>query len=118
MFAFTIYVVVPKNPKTLSVISVDKIPEEASYNELLDIGIPEVLMNLVSCHKFTKNNNSIFILVCRSCLVNYYFAKRFVILEHNSKKLISVPNDLKLTIHATNIQKRDMLWQDTPKFPL
>ena len=62
MFAFTIYVVVPKNPKTLSVISVDKIPEEASYNELLDIGIPEVLMNLVSCHKSTKKPNSTVIL--------------------------------------------------------
>ena len=36
--------------KTLSVISYDKISEEASYNELLGIGIPEVLMNLIYFH--------------------------------------------------------------------
>ena len=34
--------------KKLSVISSDKIFGEASYNELLGIGIPEVLTNLIS----------------------------------------------------------------------
>ena len=38
--------------QTLSVISSDKIFKEASYNVLLGIGIPEVLMSLVSCHGF------------------------------------------------------------------
>ena len=36
--------------RTITVISSDKIFEEASYNELLDIVISEVLMNLISCH--------------------------------------------------------------------
>ena len=43
--------------KTLSIIYCDKILENTSYNELLGIGIPEVLMNLISFHGFTKNTN-------------------------------------------------------------
>ena len=43
--------------KTLSVIFSDKIFEGASYNELLGIDIPEVLMHLISCHGFMKKKN-------------------------------------------------------------
>ena len=35
------------------------------------------------------------------------FSKRFFILEHNSKHLSSVPNDLKLITHAINKQETD-----------
>ena len=54
-----------------------------------------------------KKLKSTEILLCRSRLVNYYLAKGFVILEHNSKQLSSVPNDLKLRIHAINKPKTD-----------
>ena len=67
--------------KTLSVISSDKIFEEASYNKLLGIGTPEVLMNLISCHVFMKKPNSTVILVFWSCLVNYYLAKQLLLLN-------------------------------------
>ena len=90
--------------KTLSVISSDKISEEASYNELLGIGIPKVLINLITCHGLMKKPNSTVILVCQYVLVNYYLAKVFVILEHKSKQWSSVPNDVKLIIHAINKQ--------------
>ena len=56
--------------KILIVISSDKIFEEVSYNELLGIGVLEVLMNLMSCHELTKNPSSTVILVCRYRLVN------------------------------------------------
>ena len=82
--------------KNLSVISSDKISEEASYNGLLSMGIPDLFMNLVSCHGFMEKQNSTVILVCQYCLVNYYLEKSFVILEHNSKQLSSVTNDAKL----------------------
>ena len=36
--------------KTISDISNDKVFEDKSYNELLGIGIPELLMNLILCH--------------------------------------------------------------------
>ena len=95
------------NYKTLRVISSDKIFEEASYNKLLGIDISEVLMNLISCHVFTKKPNSTVILVCHSRLVNYYLLKGFVINEHNYKQLIIFTNDVKLIIHAINKQKTD-----------
>ena len=91
--------------KTLSSISSDKISEQASYNILLGIGIPEVLMNLVSCHGFVEKPNLTSILNLRSRLVDYYLAKIIVIIQHNSNKLSSVPNDVKLRIHVIDKQK-------------
>ena len=38
-------------------------------------------------------------------MVNYYLEKGFVILEHNSKHLISVPNEAKQRVRASHIQK-------------
>ena len=42
--------------KRLSTICSDKIFSGMSYNSFLGIGIPEVLMNLISCHGFMKDN--------------------------------------------------------------
>ena len=56
--------------KTLSIISSDKIFKQASYNILLGIGIPEVLIYLVYCHVFMEKPNSTVIFNCRYCLVN------------------------------------------------
>ena len=56
--------------KTLSVISSGKMFGEESYNGLLGIGIPEVLMKLVSCHGLTNKPNLTVILVCQFSLVN------------------------------------------------
>ena len=91
--------------KRLSFISYDKISKEASYNELLGIGIPEVLIDFISCHLFTKKNSTV-ILVCRYILVDYYLENGLVILVENSKQLSSVPNGLKLIIHLINKQKQ------------
>ena len=93
------------NSKTLSVISSDKIFIEVSYNGLLGIIIPELLMNLVSCHVFTKKHHSTVILLFQSHLVNYYLAKSFVIIKQNSSNLGSFPNDVKLIIHVIDKQK-------------
>ena len=57
--------------KTLNRISSDKVLEQASYIILLDIGIPEVLMILVSWHGLIKKQNSTVILNCRSSLANH-----------------------------------------------
>ena len=64
-------------------------------------------MNLISCHGFVKKKNSTLVLVCQYCLVDYYLAKVLVIIEHNSKQLSSVSNNVKLRIHAINKQKKD-----------
>ena len=56
--------------KKLSVIYSDKILAYMSYNELIGIGISEVLTNLISCHGFMKNKNSTVIFLCRTQLVD------------------------------------------------
>ena len=57
----------------------------------------------------SRRKNSTVILVCRSCLMNYYLEKGFVSIEYNAKQLSSVPNDTKLRINGINKQKK-RLW--------
>ena len=102
--------------KALSIISSDIIFEQTSHNIWLGIGIPEVLMNLVSCHKFTKKPNSTVILNCRYCLVNNYLEKGFFIIANNSKQLIILPNDAKLIICATNQLETYFVVKKTQEF--
>ena len=45
------------------------------------LGIPEILMNIMSCHGFVKYSISKVILTCRNAIVPYYFSKVFVIIE-------------------------------------
>ena len=71
--------------KTLSKISSKPIFEKISYNVFLGIGIPELLLNLVTCHGFVKKPNSTVILNFRSRLVNNYLSKGLYIIEKDSK---------------------------------
>ena len=48
-----------------------------SLNLLLGIGIPELLLNLVSCHGFMKKPNSTVILNFQTRLINNYLYKVF-----------------------------------------
>ena len=86
--------------KTLIRISPNTTFEKKSFNILLGIGIPELLLNLSSCNGFTEKPNAIFILNLRSCLVNYYLAKVLFIIENDSNQLHVLPNGLKLIIHV------------------
>ena len=95
--------------KKLSTICSDKIFSGMSYNSFLGIGIPEVLMNLISCHGFMKELNSTVIILCRTRLVEYYLEKEFVILEYNSENLSSVSNEEKQRIYAINMHKTDFV---------
>ena len=101
--------------KKLSVICSDKMFTTTSYNKLPGIGIPEVLTNLISFHGFTIKNST-FILLWRNRLVKIYLEKGFVILQHNSKHLSSVPNEEKQRIHAIDIHKSDFSCLFTHKF--
>ena len=51
------------------------------YNNLLGIGIPDLLLNLLSCHGFLKNNDSVVILKYPNRMSEYYFNKGFFELE-------------------------------------
>ena len=48
---------------------------------LLGIGIPDLLLNVLSCHGFLKNNDYVVILKCHNRMSEYYFNKGLVELE-------------------------------------
>ena len=95
--------------KTLSVICYDKICADMNSNEFLRIEILEFLMNLMSCHGFTKDINSTVIVSFRNWSVEYHLEKEFVIIEHNSNTLSSVPSEMKQIIRATNMHNSDFV---------
>ena len=52
---------------------------DKNYDNVLGIGIPDLLLNLLSCHGFSKNSESVVILKCPHRISEYYFNKGFVI---------------------------------------
>ena len=73
--------------KTFIIIYSNKIFKQTSFNLSLGIGIPELLLNLLSCHGSMDKPNEIIILNFRYCLVNNYLAKGFSIIKKDSKQL-------------------------------
>ena len=51
------------------------------YNNVLGIGITDILLNFLSCHGFLKNNDFVVILKCPNRMSEYYFNKGFIELE-------------------------------------
>ena len=81
--------------------------KEISFNLLINIGITELLLNLVSCHGFMIKLDSTMISNCRSRLINKYLSKIFFIIEHGSKQLNLIPNDVRLKINLVDQLKTD-----------
>ena len=103
--------------KILSNISINPSFKEKSFNLLLGIGIPELLLNLVSCNGFIKKPNSTLILNLRSRLINNYLAKVFYIIEKDSNQFSLIPNDVKVIINLINQMDTYFSWQKTKQFP-
>ena len=61
------------------------------YNNLFGIGIPDILLNMLSCHGFLKNDDSIVILKCPNRMSEYYFNKGFVELTCDEDHLKKLP---------------------------
>ena len=59
------------------------------------MGIPLILMNIMSCHVFSKNTLSAVILTCQSTLVPIYPSKLFIIVEAEEAGLDNVPVNVK-----------------------
>ena len=76
--------------------------KETRFNLLLSTGIPELLLNLVSCHGFMLKSNSTVILNFWSRLINNYFSKGFFIIDRGSKQLNLIPNDVRLRINLVD----------------
>ena len=73
---------------------------EKKFDIILGIGIPDLLMNLISCHIFLKNINYVVILRFPKRIFEYYLSKVFTILECNENNLAKLPNYVKDRIHA------------------
>ena len=52
--------------------------EGMDYENLFGIGIPDILFNMLSCHGFLNNNESIVILKCPNRMSENYFNKGFI----------------------------------------
>ena len=65
---------------------------DKSFDRILDIGIPYLLMKLMSCHGFLNNINYVVKLKRPIRTMGYYFSKGFTILECNYNILEKLPN--------------------------
>ena len=73
---------------------------DKSFDRILGIGIPYLLMNLMSFHGFLRNINSVVILKCLKRMLEYYFSKEFNILECYVNNLEKLPHEVKQRTHA------------------
>ena len=64
-------------------------------------------MNLMSCHGFLKNINSVVILKFPKRMLEYYFSKGFAILEYNDNNLAILTNEGKKIIHVEETNNSD-----------
>ena len=80
---------------------------EKYFSRILGIRIQYFLINLLSCHGFSKNIKSVVILKFPKRMLEYYFSKGFGILECNTNNLAKLPNEVKQIIHAEETYNSD-----------
>ena len=80
---------------------------DKSFDRILGIGIPYLLMNLMYCNGSLKKINYVVILNCPKMMLEYYFSRGFAILECNDNNLAKLPNDVKQRIHAEAANNSD-----------
>ena len=61
------------------------------YNNLFGIGITDILLNVLSCHGFLKNDDSIVILKFPNRMSEYYFNKGLIELTCDEDHLKKLP---------------------------
>ena len=80
-----------------------------NYINVLGFGIPNLLLNLLSCQGFSKKNESVVILKCPHRMSECYFNKRFIIFncnENNLKRLTYLVKDIvgaEVTINSDKV---------------
>ena len=58
-----------------------------SYDKILGIGIPDLLIKLLSFHDFLKNKNPVVISKYSKSMLEYYFSKLFTLFYCNANNL-------------------------------
>ena len=87
------------------------------YDNILGIGIPDLLMNLMYYRGFLKNINSVVILKCPKRILEYYFSKLFTLFECNTNNLAKLSNEVKEIINAEDIDNSDKVMTCTSTIP-
>ena len=85
----------------------DKSFKELTFNDDSGIGILVDLMNVFFCRGFSREENSMVILMCNINLVSYYFSKGFLVLEYWSDALNNLRDKIKQQIHTIHKYSSD-----------
>ena len=83
--------------------------ENTKFNNLSELGIPDILMNIISCHGFSKSSISTSILKCRSALVPCYPPFKNVIVGEKKGDLDNIPISMKYQPNGDNLHPEDSL---------
>ena len=81
--------------------------EEKSYEKISGIGIPDLLMNLMSCYGFLKNGDSVVILKFPKRKFEYYFSKLFTYFYCTIINLAKLPSEVKDRFYAEETDNSD-----------
>ena len=76
--------------------------ENTRFKDFSRLGIPEILMNIISCRGFSKSSVLTVILTCRSALVPYYLSKRFIIVKTEEGGVDNIPTTVKIKSKLIN----------------
>ena len=73
---------------------------DKKYDNVLGFVFPDLLLNLLSCQVFLKNNEYVFILKYPHRMFKYYFNKGFIIFNCEENGLKRLPSQVKERIGA------------------
>ena len=88
-----------------------------SYDNVLGIGNPDLLMYLMSCHGFLKKNDYVVILKCPNRMFEYYFNKGFIIFDCDKKYLERLSSEIKYIIGTEVTDNSDKVMIFSTTFP-
>ena len=69
--------------------------ENTNFKNLSGLGISDILINIMSCHGFSKSSISIVVLTCCNDLVPYDISKGLVIFEIEVRGVDNIPINAK-----------------------
>ena len=83
--------------------------EGMDYDNLFGIGIPDILLNMLFCHGFLNNNESIMILKCPNRMSEWYFNKVFIQLTCGEDHLNKLPKLVQQRVGAEPKVNSDLI---------
>ena len=91
--------------------------EEKRFDKILGTGIPDLLMNLMSCHGFLNNKDPFVILKCPKRMLEYYFSKWLTYFDCTINNLEELTSEVKFIIHAEDTDNSGKVMICSTKIP-